>query len=1206
MPTGKLVTANYCMFGGIFVEASRLEQDRTRTSFDATGKKPTSGGSVPNGTTNTFCYDVLFGKLSTLVANMFVFVVRVQVWMGHTTPDMDIELTSESQEDCYPLLSYGDEVMSQDSVVAESTRTLIWRAYLTKTITTEPLLVGPSRNFLSLNYRGQMLTTVTHCHVCSVLQQDGCDVPSWLGRTGDGELCSEALGWALGLVSISLVLSWLLGAAGLSLAWLLLLLVLVVALWRAHFSRLLDAAIHCERLRVRRRRALSIDETAEWVNFLVNRWWVFSSLTLFSIVKERLEPILNEAKPSIVVSPIHRHSVPYIHHSVPYVHRHSVPSTLSPIHHHSVPYTPPQCPLYTTTVSPIYTTVSPMYIVIVSPLHHHIVSSTPSQCPLYTDIIELKYVLFLERLELHQFTLGDQTPDIRSVRVFDVSEGKRLRTLGIPPKGLAQSSRHQLGIEADVCLNSDDFRMLLHARLFGRGMGMDLDIAVEKLNVSGRVYATLTLNMDAPFPHITHLSLTFVDKPEVWFSVRILKAVQMMEIPLLKTWIHSLVMDALVLALVDPGQLDLNLTLAESPPRKQESGNTVVQGVLTVTLSTDHTSGEDVRWLTVSLGGEQRHRTSPLSPRWQDSPSFLVRSLTGDRLLVKLKSKRLVSSVTLTQYDIPLAGYGLDTTRVVETVLYKKISLTSIPRISVRLEYTPLPLAPLDTDMSAEDMSAGTGHVSRNRSVILEYTSLPLAPLDTDMSAEDMSTGTGQLDYRQCTRLLPVKDLVSRQRMGLWVSGVVFAYIHGAEGLMSGEQGDCNPYCMLFKKGTKVKTTHYLRGTSSPQWESQVQFLVRDYTKVALSFVVCSWSPNRMSDARLLGLASFNMALGEIRVVRRVLPLNGSGHANVTVSLVFHPVQSVSQSEPTPCQEESKEDDTCRFPREKRNSNSWVQQAKQLLNNKEQDACISSLLSAGQGLMEVTLLRAHDLVSKDMNGFSDPYCELKVGDERKYKSSVKKKTLNPCWDESAIMGLPCNGGLLEVVLWDHDTFGTNDFLGSVSLSTEDIKRCSKLDLPQRWALQGVKTGVVELRIKVIAEEPQAPSSSNSMAPYKPAVNNTEADVGTKKPAGRESPLLCNKDNSPTCSDTSSPKLPRLIVLQSQPSLCNKDNSPTCSDTSSPKLPRLIVSPHTSSPDEPFNKSPEYSSFRLMKQKCMRHGCCMWRKVRMWSSSLHAL
>nr|CAD7582017.1 unnamed protein product [Timema californicum] len=56
------------------------------------------------------------------------------------------------------------------------------------------------------------------------------------------------------------------------------------------------------------------------------------------------------------------------------------------------------------------------------------------------------------------------------------------------------------------------------------------------------------------------------------------------------------------------------------------------------------------------------------------------------------------------------------------------------------------------------------------------------------MSAEDVSAGT--------------------------VSGVVFAYIHGAEGLMSGEQGDCNPYCMLFKKGTKVTTRPTCLGPS--------------------------------------------------------------------------------------------------------------------------------------------------------------------------------------------------------------------------------------------------------------------------------------------------------------------------------------------------------------------------------------------------------
>lgn len=66
------------------------------------------------------------------------------------------------------------------------------------------------------------------------------------------------------------------------------------------------------------------------------------------------------------------------------------------------------------------------------------------------------------------------------------------------------------------------------------------------------------------------------------------------------------------------------------------------------------------------------------------------------------------------------------------------------------------------------------------------------------------------------------------------------------------------------------------------------------------------------------------------------------------------------------------------------------------------------------------LLRANDLVSKDLNGFSDPYFELKVNGKCKYKSSIKKKTLNPIWDEMGIMGLPRAGELLEVVCNEYD------------------------------------------------------------------------------------------------------------------------------------------------------------------------------------------
>ncbi|XP_059473484.1 uncharacterized protein LOC132195473 isoform X2 [Neocloeon triangulifer] len=757
------------------------------------------------------------------------------------------------------------------------------------------------------------------------------------------------LGWMFAFVAGSVFASWALGATGVSVAWLLLLLALLAAVWRASLRRLVEGAIRYETLRVARRRALSVDETAEWFNFLLNRWWVFSSPSLYALIREHLEPLLNEVKPSMV-----------------------------------------------------------------------------------------------ERLELHQFTLGDQTPHVRSVRAFDVSGGGVRRplspaSLARPPPGLALKLNHQVALEADVRLDCDDFRMILRSR-FGKGVGMDLDLAMEKLNISGRIYITFTLNMDAPFPHVTHFSLSFLERPEVWFSVRILKAVQMMEVPLLKTWIHSVVMEALVTSLVDPGHLDVNLVAADRPSAAHGPGDTVAKGVLTITLTMgtgpasnpakEAASGDDAKWLVLCLG-DQRIVTSHLGPRWQHTGSFLVPSLHTDTLLVKLKTKRFVSAITLAQFELPLASYNLDSAKVVETLLHKKltkISSGSIPNICMRLEYTPLP------------------------SINLETSEIPPSLSDRGLS------------------------------------GVLLVCVHSADGLaVIGEPASCNPYCMVFNGRKKVKTTHYVKATGNPQWESKAQFLVNDFTQAMLSFVVCSWGRDKTGDTDLLGITTFSLTQEEPFVLRRVLQLNvnspprtASPVGTITVSVIFQPVSSVAQSigshtggstaaANSPGGSDD-DDSSVSSSRSKRSSNNWMQQAKQLLSHKEVEMNdISSLLAKGTGLMEVYLIRAKDLEAKDLNGFSDPYCEVKINGECKYKSNIKKKTLNPIWEESAIMGLPRQGETLDLVIWDHDVLGMKDFIGSVSITVDEIRHLSSLDTAQWRQLQGVKTGAIEIRVKVISE-----------------------------------------------------------------------------------------------------------------------------------------
>ncbi|XP_074777447.1 rabphilin-3A isoform X2 [Athene noctua] len=120
---------------------------------------------------------------------------------------------------------------------------------------------------------------------------------------------------------------------------------------------------------------------------------------------------------------------------------------------------------------------------------------------------------------------------------------------------------------------------------------------------------------------------------------------------------------------------------------------------------------------------------------------------------------------------------------------------------------------------------------------------------------------------------------------------------------------------------------------------------------------------------------------------------------------------------------------------------------------------VSLMYSTQQGGLIVGIVRCVHLAAMDANGYSDPFVKLwlkpDMGKKAKHKTQIKKKTLNPEFNEEFFYDIKHSDlakKSLDISVWDYDIGKSNDYIGGCQLGItakgERLKHWHLLTLQQ--------------------------------------------------------------------------------------------------------------------------------------------------------------
>ncbi|KAA8595992.1 hypothetical protein FQN60_011283 [Etheostoma spectabile] len=340
-----------------------------------------------------------------------------------------------------------------------------------------------------------------------------------------------------------------------------------------------------------------------------------------------------------------------------------------------------------------------------------------------------------------------------------------------------------------------------------------------------------------------------------------------------------------------------------------------------------------------------------------------------------------------------------------------------------------------DRDLTTDDFMGSTS-VALSDLEIDKLTEMSL-PLDDPNSLEQDMGVVLSGGFSQSCRL---SDTLKKNQ--LWTSVVSVTLVGGQELPLDSQGGQLFVRFRLAEQSYKSKDRCRV---ANPQWRERFTFNLFVDRPVILEMEL--WSKEGRRNEECLGTCEVDLSKVPFNQRQLFTHTLDQGRGRLVFLLTLNTCSGVSIS------------DLCAAPLDE------AHEQKILLDSYSLKRSLKNLSDVG--FLQIKVMKAADLLSADLNGKSDPFCVLELGNDRLQTHTVYK-SLHPEWNKVFTFPVKDIHEVLVVTIFDEDGDKAPDFLGKVAIPLLSIRRGQQIAYPlKKEDLGGLSKGSITLELEVI-------------------------------------------------------------------------------------------------------------------------------------------